>query len=275
MVRILESYLDGKKGKLIIDVVDSEGELQKLIDHIKKTANIGHSFEVVVDPDNKDYTEKFYIDGDGSFHIKDVEFEKEDDEKEKKEESVKTVDAFKKEHNLTDDDIDELKQYYENPWNEHRDLTFVDYLYALVDNNLLPEMLSESVKTIYNFKKENKLSNEMINTLKEFYDSDQNIYFKDLDFISWLYAIKTHEGGTIYSEILEDYIVESKIESIQPSGNIIEALDDMLKAMDNVTELWAKNPEWDDVLSNKEYPFEEDFDRVVKNVSYWVEECKK
>ena len=150
MVRILESYLDGKKGKLVINVVDSEGELQKLIDHIKKIANMGHSFEVVVDPNNKDYTEKFYIDGDGSFYIKDVEFEKEDDEK-----------------------------------------------------------------------------------------------------------------------------IEKKEESIQPSGNIIEALDDMLKAMDNVTELWAKNPEWDDVLSNKEYPFEEDFDIVVKNISYWVEECKK
>ena len=46
----------------------------------------------------------------------------------------------------------------------------------------------------------------MINTLKEFYNSEANIFFKDLDFVNWLYAIKDYENGTIYSKILEDYV---------------------------------------------------------------------
>ena len=205
MIRILESLAD-KEGKLVVNVRDSEGQLKELIDYIKDVANAGHTFDVVVDPGNEDWEKSFEIDGDGAFSIKEVKFEKDDDKVEKKEESIKSIDNFKKEHNLSDEDIDELKHYYKNPWNEHKNLSFVDYLYGLADNNLLPEMLSESIKTIQYFKKENELTDEMVNTLKEFYDSEANTFFKDLDFVDWLYAIKDYEHGIIYSEILEDYI---------------------------------------------------------------------
>ncbi len=148
MIRVLES-LDNKEGKLVVDVKDSEGQLKELIDYIKDVANAGHTFDVVVDPGNEDWEKSFEIDGDGAFSIKEVKFEKDDDKVEKKEESIKSID---------------------------------------------------------NFKKENELTDEMVNTLKEFYNSEANTFFKDLNFVDWLYAIKDYEHGTIYSEILEDYI---------------------------------------------------------------------
>jgi len=51
---------------------DNEDSLEELINCIKSTGNIGHSFDIVVDPDNKDYRKKFNWDGDGSDNIKDV-----------------------------------------------------------------------------------------------------------------------------------------------------------------------------------------------------------
>jgi len=58
--------------ELVIKLRDSEDQLVKLIDYIMHTANIGHSFEVVVDPDMREYRKTFYMDGDGSFRIQDV-----------------------------------------------------------------------------------------------------------------------------------------------------------------------------------------------------------
>lgn len=51
---------------------DPDNQLVKMIDYIMHTANIGHSFEVVVDPDLREYKKSFYMDGDGSFFIKEV-----------------------------------------------------------------------------------------------------------------------------------------------------------------------------------------------------------
>jgi len=67
-VAIPEKDLD----ELIIKVRDDEDQLVKMIDYIMHTAGIGHSFEVVVDPDMREYRKKFYFDGDGSFRIQDV-----------------------------------------------------------------------------------------------------------------------------------------------------------------------------------------------------------
>lgn len=53
-------------------VRDDEDQLVKMIEYIRSTAGIGHSFEVIVDPDTRDYTKKFYFDGDGAFFIKEV-----------------------------------------------------------------------------------------------------------------------------------------------------------------------------------------------------------
>lgn len=157
MIRIIES-IENKNDKLVIDVNDSEKQLKDLVDYIKEVSDAGHSFDVVVDPGNEDWEKGFEIDGDGAFSIKEVKFEKDDDKKdiEKKEESIRSINNFKKEYNVSDEDISTLKHYYENPWNEYKDLSFVDYLYDLVDNNLLPEMLSESK----NVKKESVQSED-------------------------------------------------------------------------------------------------------------------
>lgn len=45
--------------------------------------------------------------------------------------TIKSVENFKKENKLTDEVIQHLKRCYENPWNEYKHLSFVDYLYEL------------------------------------------------------------------------------------------------------------------------------------------------
>lgn len=52
--------------RIVVTITDKYGEsrIVDLLKKIKKTANIGHSFDVVVDP-NGDYQESFNIDGDG------------------------------------------------------------------------------------------------------------------------------------------------------------------------------------------------------------------
>lgn len=55
--------------KYKMEVSDPDGKISELINYIKTTAQAGHSFPVVVDPDDKDYRREFYIDGDGSDKI--------------------------------------------------------------------------------------------------------------------------------------------------------------------------------------------------------------
>ncbi len=58
--------------ELIIKLRDPDNQLVKMIDYIMHTANIGHSFEVVVDPDMPEHKNSFFLDGDGAFFIKEV-----------------------------------------------------------------------------------------------------------------------------------------------------------------------------------------------------------
>ena len=58
--------------EIVVKLRDPDDQLVKMIDYIMHTANIGHSFEVVVDPDLREYKKSFYMDGDGSFFIKEV-----------------------------------------------------------------------------------------------------------------------------------------------------------------------------------------------------------
>ena len=60
--------LDTSEEKLELTITDPENEIKDLIAYIAVTANTGHSFSVVVDPEN-DCEKEFYIDGDGSAHI--------------------------------------------------------------------------------------------------------------------------------------------------------------------------------------------------------------
>lgn len=58
--------------EMTLHVDDQDAELTRLLLHIKKTAAIGHSFSVVVDPGDPDHEAKFGIDGDGVFRIFDI-----------------------------------------------------------------------------------------------------------------------------------------------------------------------------------------------------------
>lgn len=66
------------KSVITIETRADEGEVARLIEYIGKTAAIGHSFSVVVDPDDSEYAEKFWFDGDGAFRILSVKEKKVD-----------------------------------------------------------------------------------------------------------------------------------------------------------------------------------------------------
>ncbi len=57
---------------LLIEGDDPDGQLARLLDHIGKTAAVGHSFNVVVDPGDSEHERSFGIDGDGAFRITSV-----------------------------------------------------------------------------------------------------------------------------------------------------------------------------------------------------------
>ncbi len=65
---IPEDQLD----EITVKLRDPENQLVKMLDYIMHTANIGHSFITVVDPELREYTKKFSMDGDGSFYIQEV-----------------------------------------------------------------------------------------------------------------------------------------------------------------------------------------------------------
>ena len=53
-------------------VKGDEGQMAKMVEYIRSTAIVGHSFEIVVDPDSRETKRSFSADGDGAFFIKDV-----------------------------------------------------------------------------------------------------------------------------------------------------------------------------------------------------------
>lgn len=55
-----------------------ESGLIDLIEYIAGIGNSGHSFEIVVDPENSDTKKNFYFDGDGSDYIDEVSVEDND-----------------------------------------------------------------------------------------------------------------------------------------------------------------------------------------------------
>ena len=52
--------------ELSISINDSEGNISELLKTISSYTTMGHSFHVVIDPDNEEYKKEFFIDGDGS-----------------------------------------------------------------------------------------------------------------------------------------------------------------------------------------------------------------
>lgn len=69
---------------------DYDGDIEDLIRTIETASKVGHSFEIIVDPNDKEYEKKFYIDGDGGTNIMNVKIESLD--KEDIEESVYLID---------------------------------------------------------------------------------------------------------------------------------------------------------------------------------------
>lgn len=64
-----------KYKKITIVARDQGNVLEKLLQHIKKIGNIGHSFSIIVDPNNKDTKLETGWDGDGSDRIRDIKVE--------------------------------------------------------------------------------------------------------------------------------------------------------------------------------------------------------
>ena len=80
---------------LTVECHDNDGKLKKLIEYIKEIGNTGHSFKIVVDPENKDTTKEFGWDGDGSDKIESVKSEKvEEKPKEPAEEKPKANEEY-------------------------------------------------------------------------------------------------------------------------------------------------------------------------------------
>lgn len=66
----------------LVKCKDGDHELRKLIDYIGKNGNVGHSFDIVVDPGSRDFERHFFWDGDGIDRIDSIVETKTADDKE-------------------------------------------------------------------------------------------------------------------------------------------------------------------------------------------------
>lgn len=70
--KIISSVTDEKKIELTVK--DPDKKLERLLNCIKDKGNVGHSFSIIVDPEDEE--EKHYWDGDGLDYIKDIKVKK-------------------------------------------------------------------------------------------------------------------------------------------------------------------------------------------------------
>lgn len=128
MIRILENL----NKEINVKVNDQDNQLSELLKYIKDIAQSGHTFDVIVDPGNKDYEKSFEIDGDGNFKIGDIE------ETKTEEESIKTEASY------TSSTIDSLTKFYyaakklSEDWNDAFDNE--DYPFKLSFDELVLEI---------------------------------------------------------------------------------------------------------------------------------------
>lgn len=54
---------------------DAKSEMVEMLKYISDIGGVGHSFEIVVDPDLSDYREEFFFDGDGADGIDDIKID--------------------------------------------------------------------------------------------------------------------------------------------------------------------------------------------------------
>lgn len=69
MIGIRNEDVDTTEKIITLKVLDQDGEIEKMLEHIGDIASSGHSFPVVVDPHEDDTSEEFYIDGDGACRL--------------------------------------------------------------------------------------------------------------------------------------------------------------------------------------------------------------
>ena len=69
----MEKAIGAANSKLVIELDDQDSQLSQFLHYVKDISGIGHSFEVVVDPDDSEHRKSFYLDGDGAFRIKNIE----------------------------------------------------------------------------------------------------------------------------------------------------------------------------------------------------------
>lgn len=55
-----------------MNVSDPDNQIEKLLNYISDISSQGHSFQVVVDPEDSEYNKAFWIDGDGACKIIDI-----------------------------------------------------------------------------------------------------------------------------------------------------------------------------------------------------------
>lgn len=72
----LESSKNQNSKVITITCQDLDNSLEDLLNHIKDSGNIGHSFSIIVDPDNREYKKEFGWDGDGSDRIYSIDVKK-------------------------------------------------------------------------------------------------------------------------------------------------------------------------------------------------------
>jgi hypothetical protein len=64
------------KKRIVLICRDEDSTLERLLLYIQRVSAIGHSFPVEVDPEDREFRSRFYIDGDGADKILSVEVEK-------------------------------------------------------------------------------------------------------------------------------------------------------------------------------------------------------
>jgi len=72
---IQEKYNDKVKIEIECSAVCAWESLLPLIHYMKQTGSIGHSFSIIVDPDDSEYKKEFYLDGDGAGRIDDIKID--------------------------------------------------------------------------------------------------------------------------------------------------------------------------------------------------------
>lgn len=76
-----ESAKNTNTTKLKLDVSDPDKNIRKLLEYISDLSTQGHSFRVIVDPDDSEFKKSFGIDGDGCDQIYGIQVCKDNEDK--------------------------------------------------------------------------------------------------------------------------------------------------------------------------------------------------